>query len=82
LVVSIKELYSMIVSRADRIIRQMDVPAYADMTTAPENMPPTPIPATALPIMRAALDGAAPHISEPNSKMPIATRNVALTYTV
>jgi len=42
-------------------------------------MPPTPIPATALPMMRAVLLGARAQIKEPISKMQIAARNVPLT---
>ena len=48
------------------------------MTMAPEKMPPTPMPAIARPMMRAVLDGATAHMSEPNSKMPIAVKKVPL----
>ena len=37
---------------------------YARMTIAPENMPPVPSPAIALPTMRATLLGATPHTRE------------------
>ena len=46
---------------------------------APEYMPPTPIPAMALPMMRTMLLGARAQIKEPISKMPIAAKNVPLT---
>jgi hypothetical protein len=54
---------------------------YADITRAPENIPPTPMPAIALPTIKAVLDGAVAHIREPSSKMLIAIRNVPLIYT-
>jgi hypothetical protein len=50
------------------------------MTKAPENMPPTPMPAIALPTINAVLEGAAPHMMDPSSKTAIATRNVPFTY--
>jgi hypothetical protein len=53
---------------------------YADITRAPENIPPTPIPAIALPTIKAALEGALPHIKEPSSKTLIAVRKVPLIY--
>jgi hypothetical protein len=34
----------------------------------------------ALPMISARLEGAAPHIKDPDSKMAIATRNVPLTW--
>jgi hypothetical protein len=46
---------------------------------APENKPPTPMPAMALPTMRTVLLGATAHIKEPISKMKIADKNVPLT---
>jgi hypothetical protein len=49
------------------------------MTRAPENRPPTPIPAIALPIIRTVLLGARAQIKEPISKMKIAVKNVPLT---
>jgi hypothetical protein len=39
------------------------------------------MPATALPTINAVLEGAAPHITEPSSKIPIAARKVPFTYT-
>jgi hypothetical protein len=45
---------------------------------APENKPPTPMPAMALPTMRTVLLGATAHIKEPSSKMKIAVKNVPL----
>jgi len=42
-------------------------------------MPPTPIPAMALPMMRTMLLGARAQIKEPISKMPITAKNVPLT---
>jgi hypothetical protein len=39
---------------------------------APEKMPAQPIPAIALPIMRAADVGATPQIRDPNSKIEMA----------
>jgi len=45
----------------------------------PEYMPPTPIPAMALPTMRTMLLGARAQIKEPISKTPIAAKNVPLT---
>jgi len=51
---------------------------YANITRAPENIPPTPRPAIALPTINAVLEGAAPHIREPNSKIEMANRKVAL----
>ena len=50
------------------------------MTRAPENIPPTPMPAIALPTINAVLVGAAPHMMDPSSKIAIATRNVPFTY--
>lgn len=49
------------------------------MTRAPENIPPTPIPATARPTMSAVLDGATAHIRDPNSNMPIAIKKTVRT---
>jgi hypothetical protein len=49
------------------------------MTKAPEKMPATPMPAMALPTMRAVLDGATAQTNEPTSKMKMATRKVYLT---
>ena len=49
------------------------------MTSEPENIPPTPIPAIALPTINTLLEGAAPHITEPSSKIPIAARKVPFT---
>jgi hypothetical protein len=51
----------------------------AMITRAPENKPPTPIPAMALPTMRTMLLGATAQIKEPISKTPIAAKNVPLT---
>jgi len=49
------------------------------ITKAPEKMPPTPMPATALPTISALLDGAKAHTSDPNSKTPMARRNTVFT---
>jgi hypothetical protein len=49
------------------------------ITKAPENMPATPQPATALPPMRVGLLGATAHISDPNSNTNIATKKAHLT---
>lgn len=53
---------------------------YAIMTSAPEKIPPTPIPAIALPTMSAVLEGATPHIKEPSSKTPMAHKKIVFTY--
>ena len=42
----------------------MDLQEYARITTAPENNPPQPIPAIALPTIKALLDGANAQIKE------------------
>jgi hypothetical protein len=49
------------------------------MMRAPEKMPPTPIPAMALPTIRTVLLGARAQIREPTSKIDIAVKNVPLT---
>jgi hypothetical protein len=51
----------------------------AMITRAPENKPPTPIPAMARPTMRTVLLDARAQIKEPISKMKIAIKNVPLT---
>jgi hypothetical protein len=48
------------------------------ITKAPEKIPPTPIPATALPIISVTLDGATAHISDPNSNTKIAPKKTVL----
>jgi hypothetical protein len=60
--------------------RRDSVREYANITRAPENIPPTPRPAMALPTINAVLEGAAPHIREPNSKSEMANRKVPLIY--
>jgi hypothetical protein len=57
------------------------VPEAEMMTSAPEKIPAVPMPATALPTMRAVLDGAIAHTKEPSSNMKIATRKLYLTWT-
>jgi hypothetical protein len=49
------------------------------MTRAPEKMPATPIPATALPTIKTVLDGATAQIREPTSKIKTAARKAHLT---
>jgi hypothetical protein len=49
------------------------------ITKAPEKIPPTPMPATALPTISATLDGATAHISDPSSKTEIAVKKTVLT---
>ena len=56
-------------------------PVCAIITRAPENKPPIPIPAMALPTMRTVLLGARAQIKEPISKMKIAAKNVPLILT-
>jgi hypothetical protein len=52
-------------NRATHItVRELCLQQKARMFMAPEKSPPTPIPATALPTMRAVLDGAVAHTSE------------------
>jgi len=45
-------------------------------TIAPDMMPADPIPAIALPIMKATEFGAAPHIADPTSKRPIKPKKI------
>lgn len=48
------------------------------MIKAPEKTPALPTPATARPMMRALLVGAAPQTRDPSSKMPMAMRKTHL----
>jgi len=77
LVVSVKELLKVRGRLANMrwrgIIRECAI-----ITNAPEKMPPTPMPAIALPTIKAVLEGATPHINDPNSKMKIAIKKTAL----
>lgn len=50
------------------------------MTSAPEKIPATPIPATARPTIRTVLDGATAHINDPSSKRKTAHRNAHFAY--
>jgi len=50
------------------------------MTKAPEKIPATPQPATALPPTRVGLFGATAHINDPTSKTKIAARKDHLIY--
>jgi hypothetical protein len=62
--------------------REMEsIPEWASITSAPENIPPTPIPAIALPTINTVLEGARPHNKEPSSKTAIANKKVPLIYT-
>ena len=45
-------------------------------------MPPSPIPAIALPIISAVLECAVPQMMEPNSNRLMATMNVNFTYKI
>lgn len=47
---------------------------YARIVKAPENIPAAPTPATARPIINAFDVGAAPHTTDPTSKIMIADR--------
>lgn len=57
----------------------MSVPVIDMITRAPENIPATPIPATALPTIRTVLLGATAQMSDPISKMRTAIRKPHLT---
>lgn len=52
------------------------------MTSPPENIPATPIPATALPTMRTTLDGATAQINEPISNSTTAPRKPHFTFSL
>ena len=52
------------------------------MTSAPEKMPATPMPAMARPTMSTVLEGATAQIKEPNSKTKTAKRNAHLAWEV
>jgi hypothetical protein len=49
------------------------------MTSAPEKIPPTPMPAIALPTINTGLEGEIAHMKDPISNTAIAKRNIALT---
>jgi hypothetical protein len=49
------------------------------MTSAPEKIPPTPIPAIALPRINTRLEGEIAHMKEPISNIAIAVRKITLT---
>jgi hypothetical protein len=49
------------------------------MTRAPEKIPATPIPATALPTIKTVLEGATAQMREPISKMKTAAKKAHLT---
>lgn len=52
------------------------------MVMPPRKSPVPPRPAIALPIMKAFIDGAAPHIAEPTSKRKTERMNVHFTLNV
>jgi hypothetical protein len=57
-----------------------NVPVREMMTKAPEKIPATPQPATALPPTRVGLLGATAHNNDPTSKTTIAARKDHLIY--